>query len=113
MDFTDDMSLEERETAEQENMMGVTEENQGIAKEERIEGSSQTNESKADKFHRLAAPRVDKAGHAIELIGNLSGSAYEYTPEEVEKMFGYLQQVLDDTKAKFTKTAASKDKFTF
>ena len=44
-------------------------------------------ESKHDKFKRLATPRVTNAIKKIELIGNLSSSGYEYTPEEVEKIF--------------------------
>ena len=61
-------------------------------------------ESKHDKFKRLATPRVTNAVKKIELIGNLSSSGYEYTPEEVEKIFNALQQTLDNTKARFSKS---------
>lgn len=75
--------------------------------------AASAGETKAEKFKRLAPPRINKAVHAIELIGNLAGSSYEYTDEEVNKMFDFLQNTLDETKNKFTKTVSSKEKFTF
>jgi len=60
-------------------------------------------ETKHDKFKRLATPRVTNALKKIELIGNLASSSYEYTPEEVEKIFAALLQTLDSTKARFAK----------
>jgi len=60
-------------------------------------------ESRHDKFKRLATQRVTNAIKKIELIGNLSSPGYEYTPEEVEKIFTGLQQVLDSTRSKFSK----------
>jgi len=61
-------------------------------------------ETKHDKFKRLATPRVTNALKKIELIGNLSSSGYEYTPEEVEKIFLALQQTLESTKSRFSKS---------
>ena len=70
-------------------------------------------ETKAEKFKRLASARVNKAGDAIELLGNLSSNSYEYTEEDVEKIFGFLQKKLDETKEKFTKTSTEKEVFSF
>ena len=61
-------------------------------------------ESKHDKFKRLATQRVSNAIKKIELIGHLSGSSYESTQEEVEKIFMALQSTLDATKERFNKT---------
>lgn len=61
------------------------------------------SESKHDKFKRLATQRVANALKKIELIGNLSSSGYEYTPEEVEKIFAAFQQTLEGTKNRFSK----------
>ncbi|NQT75417.1 MAG: hypothetical protein HQ566_02720 [Candidatus Omnitrophica bacterium] len=61
-------------------------------------------ESKSDKFKRLAAQRVTNALKKIELIGNLSSPGYEYAQEEVDKIFSALQQTLDNTKARFSKS---------
>lgn len=60
-------------------------------------------ESKHDKFKRLATQRVTNALKKVELIGNLSSSSYEYTAEEIEKIFTSLQQTLDNTKGRFSK----------
>ena len=60
------------------------------------------NESKSDKFKRIATKRVQNALKAIELIGKLSSSAYSYTEEDIEKIFSSLQVSLDNTKAKFS-----------
>ena len=61
------------------------------------------NESKSERFVRLAEPRVSRACKAISLIGHLSASSYEYTEKQVEAMFGAMQEELNTQKAKFTK----------
>ena len=66
--------------------------------EKEIEG-----ESKADKFKRLASKRTNNAIKAISSIGKLSTSAYEYTPEQVEKIFAAIGQACDEAKSKFEK----------
>lgn len=44
------------------------------------------DETKADKFRRLANLRVGTALAAIERLGKLRTGAYERTPEQVEKL---------------------------
>lgn len=61
------------------------------------------NESKAERFVRLAEPRVNRACKAISMIGHLAASSYEYTEQQVDAMFAAMQQELDAQKAKFTK----------
>ncbi len=63
----------------------------------------EATETKHDKFKRLALQRVNSALKKIELIGNLAGSGYESSPEEVEKIFNTLQQTLTSTKNRFSK----------
>jgi len=60
------------------------------------------NETKAQRFVRLAQARVGKALKAIELIGNLSGSGYEYTPEQVEKITAALTNRVTATMENFS-----------
>lgn len=60
-------------------------------------------ESKHDKFKRLANQRVANALKKIELIGNLSSSGYEYSPEEIDRIFTAIQQTIDSTKSRFSK----------
>ncbi len=64
----------------------------------------ESTESKHDKFKRLATQRVNNALKKIELVGNLSSSGYEYSPEEVDKIFAALQHTLDSTKNRFSKS---------
>lgn len=70
-------------------------------------------ESKHDAFVRICTPRVQKAAKAIGLIANCAGSRYEYTPDEVNKMFDFLQSVLDDARGKFDKETVKDTSFTF
>ena len=46
------------------------------------------NETKEARFVRIAEPRVNRACKAVSLLGNLAGSGYEYTQEQVDAMFG-------------------------
>jgi hypothetical protein len=68
-------------------------------------------ESKADKFKRLASKRVVNAISKIELITNLAGSGYEYTPEQAEKILSALQGSVDKVKAAFSKQKIEKTHF--
>ena len=61
-----------------------------------------TDRNKHDCFKRLAEKRVNKMLDMIDLIGNLSNkSNYEYTKEEVDKIFSAIQLRLDKTKERF------------
>ena len=60
-------------------------------------------ESKHDRFKRLASKRVQNAVKKIELIGNLSSPGYEYSEEDVEKIIAMLQETLDQVKDSFSK----------
>ena len=57
------------------------------------------NETKEARFVRIAEPRVNRACKAISLLGNLAGSGYEYTQEQVDAMFGAVQKSLDTARA--------------
>ncbi len=61
------------------------------------------NESKADKFKRLAESRVNNAITKISLIGNLSANSYEYGADQVEKIIGGLKLAVDEVEKKFQK----------
>lgn len=78
--------------------------------EEKVVKSAE-GESKSDKFKRLATKRVKNAILKVELITNLSGSSYEYTPEQVEKILTALQGSVDKVKAAFSKQKIVKSNF--
>lgn len=61
----------------------------------------ENKESKHDRFRRIATKRVKNVIKRIESIGVLSTSGYEYTDEEIEKIFSALQETLDNVKASF------------
>lgn len=60
-------------------------------------------ETKEERFIRIAEPRVSRACKAVSLLGNLAGSGYEYTEEQVSSMFGAVQEALDTARAAFVK----------
>ena len=62
----------------------------------------QTEESKHDKFVRLAEARTNKTIDTLQLLGN------EYTQDEVEEIFQAIEQELRETKKKFTKVEPEK-----
>ena len=70
------------------------------------------NETKHDKFVRIAEARTNKAGEMIRLIGNCaSKSSYDYSEEEVKKIFTYLEKELRNAKNKFNGTDTEEGKF--
>lgn len=56
---------------------------------------------KSEKFSRLAKKRVGKALTAVKLIGNLSGSGYAYTPEQVTKINTLLNDAVKSVVSRF------------
>ena len=68
-------------------------------------------ESKSDKFKRLATKRTKNAISKVELITNLAGSGYEYTPEQVDRILNALQGSVDKVKAAFSKQKITKTNF--
>lgn len=73
------------------------------------------NETRAEKFIRLGEFRMNKAMDAIARLENLSNrSSYEYSQEQVDAMFGALENQIADIKAKFVpKKAENKSAFSF
>lgn len=69
------------------------------------------NESKAERFIRVAEPRVGRACKAISLIGNFATGDYEYTEQQVDAMFAAMQEELNAQKAKFKKGSERKFRF--
>lgn len=70
------------------------------------------SEIKREKFKKLAEARTQKLRDMIKLLGNLSNTyAYEYTQEEVNKIFNTLEKDLKDAKAKFKTDKGSDEKF--
>ncbi len=59
-------------------------------------------ETKRERFVRLAEARTNKILDMMKLLGNCSSkSNYEYSDEDVKKIFNALERELKETKAKF------------
>lgn len=59
-------------------------------------------DEKHDKFLTVSVDLVRKAITSIEKVGKISNKKqYEYSQEEVEKMFSVLEKSLEETKALF------------
>lgn len=94
----------------------MDENNQELQEMESVEEqeSAVENESKSEKFIRLAQSRVTKANVAIARLAYLANtSTYEYTPEQVEQMFSALEEELAQVKVQFQKTEKTKKTFSF
>jgi len=69
-------------------------------------------ETDREKFIRLANKRVNSAIKSIQLIGNLANRTnYDYTSEDVEKIFAVLNKELKICRDKFNATKPKKGKF--
>lgn len=66
-------------------------------------------ETKRDKFVRLAEARTNKIIDMLQLLGNCSNtSAYDYTQQDVEKIFWAIENELKEAKKKFNKVESKK-----
>lgn len=71
-------------------------------------------ESKRDKFIRLAEARTNKIIDTLQLLGNCSNtSAYEYTPQDIDQIFQAIEFEVRECKKRFSKGDNKKNsKFT-
>lgn len=59
-------------------------------------------ETRKERFKRLANARVNNTLKQIELVGNLSNkSMYDYSEEDVKKMFSVLESSIREARLKF------------
>lgn len=69
-------------------------------------------ESKRDRFVRLAEARTNKILEMMRLLGNCSSKAnYEYTDEDIKKIFNALERELKNTKNRFLGIDTKEEKF--
>ena len=60
------------------------------------------NEIKRERFKRLAALRTNAVLRRLKVLGNCANrGAYEYTEEEINKVFSEIERKARETKAKF------------
>lgn len=64
----------------------------------------EVNEEKRRKFTENAGKRVNKVMHDIQILEPMArSSVYDFTKEDVEKMFFAMQDALDTAKAEYDK----------
>jgi hypothetical protein len=60
-------------------------------------------DNRRNNFKRLASGRTNEVLRRLKILGNCSNrSHYNYTEEEVNKIFSEIEKKLRETKAKFT-----------
>lgn len=63
---------------------------------------SKVSENKRERFKKLAVYRTNEVLKRIRVLGNCANrSAYEYTEEEISKIFSEIEKATKAAKAKF------------
>lgn len=76
------------------------------------QGGIPMSETKNEKFVRIAENRTNKIIDMIRLLGNCSNKAvYEYSEEEISKIFTAIENELKVAKSKFSLLDSKEDKF--
>ena len=71
-------------------------------------------ETNRERFVRIAENRTQKIIDTLELLGNCSNTYnYEYTKQDIEKMFGAIESAIRSCKAKFNDSSTKGNRFTF
>ena len=71
------------------------------------------NETKRERFVRIAEARTNKILEMMRLLGNCSSKGnYEYSEEDIKKIFGALERELKNTKNTFLGLDAKEERFT-
>lgn len=66
-------------------------------------------ETKRDKFVRLAESRMNNTLKQIQILGNLANTSnYDYTEEDVDKMIRTLRKAVNELEASFKGESKSK-----
>lgn len=73
--------------------------------------SSPTNETKAQKFVRLANSRVNRIIRGYKILGQLGGSGYESTPDQRKRIETVLTEGLQRTCRQMDKSQATSQDF--
>ena len=59
--------------------------------------------SKRERFKKLAEYRTNLVLSRLKVLGNCANrSAYEYSEDEIRKIFSVIERAVKDTRSKFT-----------
>lgn len=71
----------------------------------------EVNEEKRTKFMEYAGKRVNNVLHGIQILEPMARSnAYDFTKQDVEEMFGAMQEALSQAKEEYEKKFEEKAK---
>jgi len=74
-----------------------------------IKQGNKISGGKRERFKRLAEYRTNEVLNRLKVLGNCSNkSAYEYTDEEISKIFAEIEKKLKEVKSKFSITKQKK-----
>jgi hypothetical protein len=74
--------------------------------------AKEKNETKREKFVRLAEARTNKIIEMLKLLGNCSNTgSYEYNEEDIKKIFGEIEKEIKNARARFVSTDTTNKKF--
>ena len=108
MEETNEMNVQAEENLESVENEEINESN------EEVVSASNANETKNEKFIRLAEYRVNKIMTAISSLDKLHNrSSYDYTDEQVNLMFETIENQLNEVKEHFGKVKVQEAKFSF
>lgn len=63
---------------------------------------NENREQKRERFKRLGTQRTNSVLQRLKVLGNCSNrSAYDYTEEDVNKIFSEIERRVRETKSKF------------
>lgn len=84
-----------------------------MARKPRTTTPPPADETKAQKFKRLGAPRVSRIVAAIGGLHALAGSSYESTEAQRAEMFGAINAAIAKARASFEPRSRDKSGFNF
>jgi len=59
------------------------------------------DETRNQRFRRLATKRAEKVADDLRKIGNLGSSNYEYSQEEIDRLFSYIEERMQEARSRF------------
>ena len=70
-----------------------------------------TVETKKERFKRIATARTNEILHRLKILGNCSNRLlYEYSEDEIKKIFKAIDERIKEIKAKFSNPQSGKNK---
>ena len=67
-------------------------------------------ETREERFVRLIEARVNKLAHMLKLIGNMSLPCYNYTDDDVDTVFRYIREKVDEAESRLRARKKSEKK---